>query len=102
MVKKGGGRAVARASARHYNGLRAFLGVGGNVQGWSGGATCYGDGLQGADQFEGVAAVEEGEKALEVFVVEGVVDIFFEVEAEFIFRETHFLRGIGGDLRDLG
>ena len=72
------------------------------MQAWSGGATGYRDGLEGADQVEGVAAVEEGEKALEIFVVEGVVDILFEIEAELFFREAHFSRGIGGDLRDLG
>ena len=39
---------------------------------------------------------------MEIFLVEGVVDIFFEVEAEFFFGEMHFAGGFGGDLGDLG
>ena len=38
--------------------------------------------------------MEEAVEGLEIFGVEGIVDIFFEVEAEFIFEEVHLLGGL--------
>src|SRR5258708_8334141 len=46
--------------------------------------------------------MKEALEALKIFVVQRVVDIFFEVNAEFFFREMHFAGGLGGDLGDLG
>ena len=57
--------------------------------------------MQGADQVLGVAFLEEAEEALKVFVVEGVIDIFFEVEAELGFGEMQLPGGFGADFGDL-
>jgi len=57
--------------------------------------------MQGADQVLGVAFLEEAEQALEVFVVEGVVDIFFEVETELGFGEMQLQGGFGADFGEL-
>ncbi len=65
------------------------------------GAGGYGYGLEGANQVNGVALVEEAEEALEVFVVEPVVDIFFKIKAEFGFGEMHLEGGFGADFGDL-
>ena len=64
--------------------------------------TCsYGYGLKGADQVLGLAFVEETEQPLEVFVVEAVVDIFFQIKAELVFGEAHLVGGFGADFGDL-
>ena len=49
-----------------------------------------------------MAFLEEAVEGLEIFGVEGIVDIFFEVEAEVVFGEMHLGGGFGGDLGDLG
>jgi hypothetical protein len=49
-----------------------------------------------------LAFLEEAVEGLEIFGVEGIVDIFFEVEAEVVFGEMHLGGGFGGDLGDLG
>jgi hypothetical protein len=62
----------------------------------------YSEAPEGADQIESLAFVEEAEEALEVFVVQCVVDIFFQVEAKFFFGQVQFVGGFRGDLADLG
>ena len=68
--------------------------------GMGAGGYCYG--LERGDQVEGLAFVEETLEALEVIVIEGIVDIFLEVEAQLFFGKMHFGGGFGGDLGDLG
>ena len=46
--------------------------------------------------------MEEAVEGLEIFGVEGIVDIFFEVEAEIVFGEMHLGGSFSGDLGDLG
>jgi len=65
------------------------------------GAGGNGYGLEGANQVLGLAFVEEAEEALEVFVVESVVDIFFKVEAELGFGEVHLEGGFSADFGEL-
>src|SRR3979411_2800240 len=48
-----------------------------------------------------MAFLEEAVEGLEIFGVEGIVDIFFEVEAEIVFGEMHLGGGFGGDLGGL-
>src|ERR1700682_2344902 len=59
------------------------------------------DRLEAVDQAQLGAVLEKGAQALQVFFVEGVVDIFFEVHAEFFFGEQHLSRGFGADLPEL-
>jgi hypothetical protein len=56
--------------------------------------------MQGADQVLRLAFLEEAEEALEVFAVEGVVDIFFEVEAQLAFGEMQLPGGFGANFGD--
>src|ERR1700736_6139779 len=57
--------------------------------------------MQWAGQALGVAFLEEAEEALEVFVVERVIDIFFEVEAKLGFGEMQLQGGFGADFGNL-